>query len=232
MIIFATFQVRLMHSRVRLRLLAARGGSSWNTERDGLPINQEDMAATLLSFSSNVLTAIKSVGAPHLTEADEQAFLHMFRYLGYLIGVAENNNPLVTENAAVARGAVESIVLHLTMEPDESSRLVANNVIAAATNRWPLFWSAGTHAACARRMLGAQLSDALQIPRGSWRQRMFAAFVFFVLLVLHTLVAPFLTADSALEKRARRILRQNVDKQLGRVPPIAKDSGGDSCPFR
>jgi hypothetical protein len=222
----SVLRTRLLHSRVRLRLLQKRGAHQWNAARDGAPINQEDMVATLLAFSSNVLTGIRTIGAPHLSADDEKAYLHLWRYVGYLIGVDETLNPLRTECANAARGAVESIVAHLTLAPDESSRAVARNVLAAAANRAPLHWSEAMHAACARRMLGAPLADALHMPRPAWRYRVLAALVFGLLFLLHCCVAPFCTDGSWLERRVRRVMRHNLDTQLAHVPPIAHENSG------
>ena len=80
----AALSVRMLHSRVRLRLLgkasaranstsgnssSSSGGggggirSHWDVTSYGLPINQEDMVGTLLAFSVNVLEAIHRIGA-------------------------------------------------------------------------------------------------------------------------------------------------------------------------
>ncbi len=50
-------KVRLLHSSVRLRILR----SVWDSDRNGQPINQEDMMGTLLAFSINVLDSIKRI---------------------------------------------------------------------------------------------------------------------------------------------------------------------------
>ena len=56
----AVIKVRLLHSKVRLKILSG----NWSASEYGLPINQEDMMATLLAFSINVLDSIKKIGAP------------------------------------------------------------------------------------------------------------------------------------------------------------------------
>ena len=51
-------RVRALHARVRRRLLlrGASGGEAWDCARDGVPINQEDQAATLLAFSCRMVS--------------------------------------------------------------------------------------------------------------------------------------------------------------------------------
>lgn len=93
------------------------GRPNWNSKDYGLPINQEDMVITLLSFSWVVLDTIeKNTVSGSLTRKDEDAYLHLWRYIGYLIGVSEDLNPCVTKEKA--GGLTESIILHL-LHPDE-----------------------------------------------------------------------------------------------------------------
>lgn len=109
----SVLKVRLLHSKVRMMLL----NSSWDAATYGLPINQEDMMSTLLSFSVNVLVTIKRLGG-RLSRYDEMAYLHLWRYVGFLIGVADEHNPCGDYERA--HGALESIVLHL-LHPSERS---------------------------------------------------------------------------------------------------------------
>jgi len=75
----AALRVRALHAKVRRRL---RASGDWNLERDGVPINQEDMAATLLAFSANVLLGIEIVAGRPLPAAEQRDYLALWRYLG------------------------------------------------------------------------------------------------------------------------------------------------------
>jgi hypothetical protein len=93
------------------------GRPDWNTKEYGFPINQEDMVATLLSFSVVVLDVIEEFSVSgSLSREDKEAYIHLWRYIGYLIGVNEDLNPCVTVEKA--GGLIESIVIHL-IHPDE-----------------------------------------------------------------------------------------------------------------
>lgn len=153
-------KVRLLHARVR-RLIRLRN-KNWNTSHYGVPINQEDMCGTLLSFSINVLVSVRHIGAPWLTEYEENAYLHLWRYIGYLIGVKEEFNPLTCISRA--HGAIESVVLHL-LHPNERSQAVAYHVIQAVASGAHSNWTPAMHSEMARWLLGHPLSDALQIKR-------------------------------------------------------------------
>lgn len=92
-----TIRVRLLHSRTRRHILR----TSFDVALNGIPINEEDMVITLLSFSVMVIDCLERVGT-RVSEADQRAFMHWWRYVGYLIGVGEENNPC--HDLRVARG--------------------------------------------------------------------------------------------------------------------------------
>ena len=72
---------------------AASHLGGWDCQKYGVPINQEDIAVTLLAFSVNVLYGIElSLGRP--LPAQEMAdYLHLWRLIGWLMGLDEQINP-------------------------------------------------------------------------------------------------------------------------------------------
>lgn len=107
----AALHVRVLHSKVRRTLLQSKktddDGQSiprWDTERDGIPINQEDMAATLLAFSVNTLIGIEVISGRPLPETQQRDYLALWRYIGWLLGVDtaegdDDNGHLRSSNA-------------------------------------------------------------------------------------------------------------------------------------
>ena len=91
----AALRVRVLHAKVRRSLLQSTKTSrdagqtmpSWDTEKNGIPINQEDMAATLLAFSTNVLLGIEIIAGKPLPEQEQRDYLALWRYIGWLLGV-------------------------------------------------------------------------------------------------------------------------------------------------
>ena len=59
---------------------------AWNVARDGIPINQEQLAATLLTFSYVTLKAIRQFRV-RIADADERAFMHRWNVIGHLLGI-------------------------------------------------------------------------------------------------------------------------------------------------
>lgn len=79
-----TVHVRAMHALVNQRFTP-----QWDVERWGLPINQTDQAATLGLFDAVVLLGVRTLGVP-VSRAESRAVMHMWRYVGWLIGVDED----------------------------------------------------------------------------------------------------------------------------------------------
>jgi hypothetical protein len=97
-------KVRLMHATIRRLAPAA---PSW-TPGYGLPVNQEDLAGTLMSFSHIVLDGLERVGI-ELTDQDRQGYLHCWNVIGHLLGVHDD---LLPANAAQAEALADAIAAH------------------------------------------------------------------------------------------------------------------------
>lgn len=80
----STVRVRLMHAFVRQKLLS----SGWDTARWGVPINQADMAGTVLSFSIAYMLGLRALGFL-IPARDREALIHLWRYVGRLLGVQD-----------------------------------------------------------------------------------------------------------------------------------------------
>jgi ER-bound oxygenase mpaB/B'/Rubber oxygenase, catalytic domain len=75
-------KVRLMHAAVRYHVLKS---DNWNMTW-GKPVNQEDMAGTNGAFSFISLRGLDKLGIPY-TLAEAGAFLHLWKVIGFLMGV-------------------------------------------------------------------------------------------------------------------------------------------------
>ncbi len=58
----------------------------WPKERLGIPVNQEDLAYTLLTFSYIIPVGLERWGCK-LALAEKQAFLHTWKLIGYIMGI-------------------------------------------------------------------------------------------------------------------------------------------------
>ncbi|BDD00457.1 oxygenase MpaB family protein [Persicobacter psychrovividus] len=79
-------KVRLMHATVRHHLHHAP--KHWDAEKLGQPINQQDMAGTLLSFSVFPLQGLMQIGIKP-TEEEIESYIYVWQIVGRLMGVDE-----------------------------------------------------------------------------------------------------------------------------------------------
>jgi hypothetical protein len=80
-----TVHVRLMHALINQRF---EGNGRWDTARWGLPINQSDQAGTLGLFNATLLLGMRALGWV-VTPAESRAVMHLWKYVGWLMGVDE-----------------------------------------------------------------------------------------------------------------------------------------------
>jgi hypothetical protein len=81
--------VRLMHAAVR-HLITTRGAREpglWDPAW-GRPLNQEDLAGTLLAFSMVVTQPLERLGV-HLSDEDVDAYLHLWNVIGHQLGICD-----------------------------------------------------------------------------------------------------------------------------------------------
>lgn len=85
-----TVHVRLMHALINRHY---RRRDDWDFSVHGMPINQADQGATLGLNSTYYLVGIRLLGMP-LRRRDGDAVMHLWRYIGWLIGVDNHWLPL------------------------------------------------------------------------------------------------------------------------------------------
>lgn len=160
----ATLRVRLIHSLVRRHVGAM---PDWRADEWGVPVNQTDMAATLVGALVAPAVGVAGMGIL-LRPKDYEAIAHLTRYVGWLMGV---------EDEWLPRDFRDSIrVLYHTLgalaEPDESSKQLAMPMVDD-----PLGWHFDTlpslrrriaraqHLSVASGFLGPRTMKALGLPR-------------------------------------------------------------------
>jgi hypothetical protein len=157
-------RVRLMHAAVRRALSRS---PSWRESDWGVPINQADMAATVLLFSMVLHDGLAKLGMVP-TPAEREDLLHLWRYVAFVLGVCDE---LRFATLAEAR-AFWDLLLITQAPPDDDSRtlaraLIESPVTQARTVRDRRFAVRTRPVAYAlsRHLLGDELADALGYPR-------------------------------------------------------------------
>lgn len=141
-------KVRLIHATIRhlvlrgtpadalgtvpVAPLAAAGGGiyhtlyahGWDTARNGLPCNQEELAYTLLTFHFVFLRGLRRLGLG-LPRADEEAYLHAWNVLGHLLGIERELMAPTMDRAAQDFAAIQARARLLRRTPDPRPALAA-----------------------------------------------------------------------------------------------------------
>lgn len=95
-------RVRLMHAAVRQLILH---DGTWDTKRWGVPINQEDLAGTMMSFSYVPVEPMARLGID-VTASDIGDYLYMWNIVGEMIGVRPELRPANQEEATALVAAI------------------------------------------------------------------------------------------------------------------------------
>ena len=78
-------KVRLMHAAIR-HLVQHDPARPWDLDELGLPINQEDLLGTLMTFSWLILEGLETLGVP-LDSADQAAYTATWMHVGRVMGI-------------------------------------------------------------------------------------------------------------------------------------------------
>jgi len=90
--------IRLMHAYARVSILKS---PKWETPSWGIPLNQWDMVATNLGFSWVFMDGLKKLGF-RPTEEETAGVLHLWKYIGFLLGIPPTYLPDTASDAIEA----------------------------------------------------------------------------------------------------------------------------------
>jgi hypothetical protein len=161
----STLKVRLIHALVRRHL---RGLPEWDEATWGLPINQGDLQATNLAFSVVYLLSQRMLGVI-VTRAEARSVMHLWRYVGWLIGV---DPAWACDTEEQGRIALYQNALSQAPADETSKVLGAALVDEPLLHHYQNFpwlrghWNRAKHLSIARAYLGAQIMETLGLPRG------------------------------------------------------------------
>ncbi|OSD02630.1 hypothetical protein PYCCODRAFT_328980 [Trametes coccinea BRFM310] len=216
------------HSAVRVRLL--HGVARWRVEErwakngskeEGVPISQEDLAATLASFSTIPIWSLHRLG---LAPSDEQAsaYLALWRHVGYYLGVDPQILQRYFTSTKTADKFLASVALHLFSDgpladpregpPSTILRGPTIPILVAVSDRPPLYTSIEYNIALTAHLLGPSLSAHLGLPPMPLRARLRMHAFLFLQRIPH-FVARYYPRRRWLEKR-RIALREGMVRTL------------------
>jgi len=147
-------KVRIMHAAVRYYTLqSGKWDNAW-----GLPINQEDMAGTNLSFSLIVIRGLRQLGF-QVSQQDERAFMHVWAVIGYLSGLDED---LIPQNVSMAHqldAAIKQRQFCSSSHGKELTQSLTEHILAINKSKA----TANDILGLMRYLLGSEIADMLSI---------------------------------------------------------------------
>ena len=159
--IIAAQKLRLIHSGVRLRLQLPPKlpENKWDVAVCGLPINHEDLTAALLTLCFFTGDGMKKLGI-EISPEDEDARLHLWKTIGFLLGLHEEMQPRDLEDAR----ALHAIIRRRRTRKSPEGVAVAAELIRVMQSMLPR-----THkslpAALLRYNLDVKTADMLEVPK-------------------------------------------------------------------
>jgi len=165
---YSVIRVRMLHSQVRVRLLRSE---KYDTESHGVPINQEDLLATLGAFSVACIWGMQRMGI-YISPDDREAYILAWKHIGYYMGIQPDLLKRFYADYHSAEKHLCSSITHL-LEPKrgEPSGMLPLRLLNGISNR-PLYGhSIQYHAELSRLLIGDELADIFQLPRANLRTR-------------------------------------------------------------
>jgi hypothetical protein len=160
----SSVRVRIMHAQVRAMLLKS---GKWNPAW-GRPLNQADCMATILEFSTIYMVGLRALGFL-FSKREREAVVHLWRYVGHVMGVDEGILPTCEDDANRAM-----YLMSATIPPSDDDTRALGTALADAplhfagddwlSQRWSRI-ERTLRIGYTRYVLGDVAGDALGLPR-------------------------------------------------------------------
>jgi len=172
----AAQRVRLMHAGVRHLLIetdaeTARAAAAAGTTPEllwpsawGKPINQEDLAGTLLTFTVVVIDALEKLGV-RLSADERRAYMHVWRVIGHFMGIVDEMLPVDEDDARQLWRAEQERQLYRT---SEEGRHMAAALVGAFSTLVPGKRADFIGRGLVRHLSGGRACEAIGVSRLRW----------------------------------------------------------------
>lgn len=160
----SSLRVRLLHAAVRQRImkLAKTRPEYYSVEKYGVPINDLDCIATIGTFSGTIIWLSLPRQGIWLREQEVLDYIALWRLIAHYMGTPTE----WFETPARAKAMMESLLMN-EINPTETSKVLAANVIRCLEDQPPTYASRSFLEVNARWLNGSELCDALGLGRPS-----------------------------------------------------------------
>ncbi len=152
-------KVRLIHAAIRSFIPADR----WDENTLGKPINQEDMALTLMTFSVALLDGLKQFGIYENTEKQE-AYLHSWKVIGHLLGIDAD---LLPENVPEGKMLLSRIIERESASSEEG-KILADALISFVEGHFKTAMGKVSPRILIRYLAGTAIAGRIGVNRSPW----------------------------------------------------------------
>jgi hypothetical protein len=206
-------KVRLMHAMVR-HLIRNDPADPW-PEALGVPINQEDLAGTLMTFVWGTMDGLQKLGV-HPTAKAKRQYLAAWQYVGRLMGLEQALIPGTMAEAEHLKQRIEA----RQVRPSEEGRVLTKALLDMMERNSEVAPLKAMPAVLMRHFLPENVSDFLSIPKHPSEKLAVDA------LELLAKGEELLLRDSPAIRRVARAFSVHFTEWLIRV-----ELGGKSAPF-
>lgn len=154
----SSLRVRLLHAAVRQRImkLAKTRPEYYDVHQNGIPINDLDCIATIGTFSATIIWLSLPRQGIWLRDQEIKDYVALWRLIAHYTGTP--TEPFETPERA--RAIMESLLMN-EINPTETSKVLAANIIRCLESQPPAFASRSMLEVSARWLNGNELCDAL-----------------------------------------------------------------------
>ncbi len=130
-------KVRLIHAAIRFLILHDQK-NKWKAEL-GVPVNQEDLAGTLMVFSYLILDGLRKLGIT-IPKKHQQGFIETWGVIGRLMGIQDELIPATVKEAKALCNIIQRRQVHTSEEGIFAAHAllkVLEEQAGIAFQRWP-----------------------------------------------------------------------------------------------
>lgn len=194
-------KLRLLHASIR-HYIAHH--SDWNAKWNpdwGQPINQEDMASTLMDFSVGVIRGMQRIKVT-LTAEEAEAYYHTWRVVGHILGI----QPALLPETVKESGELADAILDHQLGPGEAGQTLTQHLIQFMQGFMPRpLW--GLPAAAIRYLSGDRIANAIKSGPYNW-----TLIFLYVQIILLRFLENFTHSHPRSQKYIRFLFRNLMDK--------------------